>query len=237
MTRTTNARIAGATFLLYIALGVSAMVLLARATAGDGAAAKLASVAAHESSLRVAAVLNLFCGFAALVLAVTLYGITRDEDRELAMLGLVCRTAEGVVAGVSAQASLGLLWLAAAAGASTPAAETARTLGAFFMGPDWGAIVAAAFFAVGSTSFCWLLLRARTIPAPLAWLGLAASVVLVLGLPLRIVGLVDGWLEWVMWLPMLLFEVPLGLWLLVRGVGTPPMSVAPPIGLRASRAS
>jgi hypothetical protein len=31
------------------------------------------------------------------VLAVTLYGITRDEDHELAMLGLVCRVAEGVL--------------------------------------------------------------------------------------------------------------------------------------------
>lgn len=237
MTRTTNARIAGATFLLYIALGISAMVLLARATAGDGAAAKLASVSAHETSLRVAAVLNLACGFAALVLGVTLYGITRDEDHELAMLGLVCRSAEGVVGGISAQSSLGLLWLATAAGATAPAAETARTLGAFLMGPDWGAIIAATFFAVGSTSFCWLLLRARMIPPPLAWLGVGASVLLVLGLPLRIIGFVDGWLEWVMWLPMLLFEVPLGLWLLVKGVGGPAMSVARPLGLRASRAS
>ena len=103
MTRTTNARIAGFTFLLYIALGITAMVLFGRATNAEGIAAKLAGIAQHEAEVRVAAVLNLFSGFAALVLGVTLYAITRDEDRDLAMMGLTCRVAEGVVGGISIQ--------------------------------------------------------------------------------------------------------------------------------------
>src|SRR5712691_3715900 len=41
------------------------------------------------------------------------------------------------------------------------------------------------FFAVGSTLFCWLLLRGRMIPAALAWLGVLASVLLVVILPLQ----------------------------------------------------
>jgi hypothetical protein len=36
MTRTTNARIAGFTFLLYIGAGVTGMVLFGRATSGEG---------------------------------------------------------------------------------------------------------------------------------------------------------------------------------------------------------
>ena len=39
MTRTTNARIAGVTFLVYIAAGIASMVLFARATSGAGVAA------------------------------------------------------------------------------------------------------------------------------------------------------------------------------------------------------
>jgi hypothetical protein len=38
MTRTTNARIAGFTFLFYIAAGLSSMILFGRATSGDGIA-------------------------------------------------------------------------------------------------------------------------------------------------------------------------------------------------------
>jgi len=42
MTRTTNARIAGFTFLFYIAVAFPSMILLGRATSGEGIAAKFA---------------------------------------------------------------------------------------------------------------------------------------------------------------------------------------------------
>jgi hypothetical protein len=80
----------------------------------------------------------------------------------------------------------------------------------------------ATFFAVGSTTFTYLLLRDRMIPVPLAWLGLVASVLLVIGLPLRLAGWLDGPITSLMWLPMLAFEVPLGVWLMIRGVATDP---------------
>ncbi len=59
MARTTNARVTGLTFLVYIALGIAAMVLFGRATDAQGVAAKLAGIAQHASDVRVAAVLNL----------------------------------------------------------------------------------------------------------------------------------------------------------------------------------
>jgi len=55
------------------------------------------------------------------------------------------------------------------------------------------------------------------IPAPLAWLGVAASVLLVVGLPLQLAGFLGGPVTSFIWLPMLAFEVPLALWLLVKG--------------------
>ncbi len=83
-------------------------------------------------------------------------------------------------------------------------------------------IIAATFFAVGSTFFSWLLLRGRMIPIPLAWLGVVASVLAVVVLPLRLGGLVGaGAVDWLMWLPMLVFEVGVALWFLVKGVAAP----------------
>jgi hypothetical protein len=85
----------------------------------------------------------------------------------------------------------------------------------------------AIFFAVGSTLFCWLLLRGRMIPVALAWLGVLASVLLVVILPLQRAGLLGGpmtWsasVTWLVWLPMLVFEVALALRLLINGVATP----------------
>jgi hypothetical protein len=48
-------------------------------------------------------------------------------------------------------------------------------------------------------------------------LGLFASIVVVVGLPLELAGVLEGSITQLMWLPMLAFEVPLGIWLIVKG--------------------
>lgn len=169
MTRTTNARLAGFTFLIYIAAGIASLVLAGQAP--------------------VTNVLTVVTDFAALVLGVTLFAITREEDPDLAMLGLTCRVIEAIPAG----------------------------------GEGAGPI----FFAVGSTVFSWLLLRGRMIPVALAQLGVWASVLLVVLLLVQRAGLFGGainWsspITWLVWLPMLVFEVALALWLIVKGVAAP----------------
>jgi hypothetical protein len=173
-TRTTNpshliyARVAGFTFLFYIAAGMTSLALTDQSQVTD--------------------VLSLLTSLSALVLGVTLYMITRGQGPALALLALTCRVLEAV----SGEAAI--------------------------------------FFAVGSTLFCWLLLRGQMIPAPLAWLGVLASVLLVVILPLQLAGLFGGptgwsWsasVTWLVWLPMLVFEVALALWLLIKGVSMPP---------------
>ncbi|HSL31104.1 MAG TPA: DUF4386 family protein [Anaerolineales bacterium] len=85
----------------------------------------------------------------------------------------------------------------------------------------------AIFFAVASTIFSWLLLRGQMIPVPLGWLGVIASALLAVILPLQVAGLFGGpmaWsgaVTWLVWLPMLVYEVVLALWLLVKGAATP----------------
>jgi hypothetical protein len=221
MTRRTNARIAGFTFLFYIAVAFPGMVLLNRATGGEGIAAKLSSIAQHASDVRMAVVLELVGCFCALVLAVTLYSITRDQDPDLAMLAMTCRVAEGVIGAVSLPRPLGQLWLATAAGADAPDPAAANALAAVLLKlPD--PMLSAVFFAVGSLLFSYLLLRGRMIPVALAWLGVLASILAVAVLPLDFVGILRGPITKLVWLPMLAFEVPLGLWLIIKGVAIRP---------------
>ena len=165
MTLRTNARVAGVTYFVYLAAGISSLALSGRPHALD--------------------VLSLFMSFSALVLGVTLYAITREQDPDIAMLGLTCRVIEAA--------------------------------------PGHGEI----YFAVGSAVFCWLLLSGRMIPAALAWLGVIASVLLVVLLPLQIAGFFGGprnWsspVTWAVWLPLLVFELTLAVWLILKGVGAP----------------
>ena len=55
MTRTTNARVAGVTFLLYIAIGITQMVVFGGTTAGQGIAAQLMSMPQHAADVRIVA--------------------------------------------------------------------------------------------------------------------------------------------------------------------------------------
>ena len=157
------ASVAGFTFIFYIAAGITSMAL--------------------GSQSQAAELLGLLQSFSALVLGVTLYALTREQEPVLALLALTCRIAEAIQYGESA-----------------------------------------IYFAVGSLLFSWLLLRGRLVPAALAGLGVLASALLVVILPLQMVGLFGGSMSWsatatwLVWLPMLVFEVTLALWLMIKGV-------------------
>lgn len=222
MTRTTNARIAGFTLLFYIAVGITQMVL-GSATSAQGTAARLALIAQHASQVRVNIVLTLLICVTALALAAALYGITREVDRDLAVLALSFRVGEGLLAAIAPMATLGLLWLGTAG--SVPGAHDAAAVdvvGTFLLKARvWNTTISATLFAMGSALFSYLLLRGRMIPVPLASLGVAASVLLVVGLPLQLVEVLRGPVTQLMWLPMAVFEIPLALWLLTKGVAAP----------------
>lgn len=164
----TSARIAGFAFLFYIAAGIGGMAL---------------TRVPHATET-----IGLFTALSAVVLGVTLYVLTRDAGRDLALFGLACRIVEAA--------------------------------------PGDGSF----FFAVASTAFAWLFLRGQMIPATLAWLGVIASALLVILIPLQQFGLFGGPMNWssaatwIAWLPMLLYEVGLGLWLLIKGA-KPPIQV------------
>jgi len=223
MTRTTNARIAGFTYLFYAAIGICSELLMHQAMGVDGDAAKLARIGQYATNVRLTILITLFECLSALVLAVTLYGITRDEDHELAMLGLVCRVAEGVLGSLNIPGYLGLLWLAkAGVGTDVPDIPTTNALRAFLLMPGASVPLGAFFFVVGNLIFSYLLLRGRMVPVSIAWLGVFASGLLVVGLPLQLAGFNTGPLTgYYQWLPALVSQTALALWLLIKGVATP----------------
>ena len=223
MTRTTNARIAGFTYLFYAAIGICGDLMMHHAFGVDSDAAILARFGEYATVVRIDILIKVLEAFSALVLAVTLYGIARDEDHELAMLALVCRVAEGVLGALSIPNYLGLAWLAkASVGPGAPDISTTNALRTFFLMPVPSVPLGTIFFAVGSLIFSYLFLRGRIVPVSIAWLGVFASGLLVVLLPLQLAGFSTGPLTgYYQWLPALVFQVVLALWLLIKGVATP----------------
>lgn len=224
MTRKSNARLAGFMFLLYIVTGISSMVLFRQAMDdAPGTAAKLAAIAEHAMLVRLTVLLTLLMFVCAMVLGVTLYALTRDEDRDLAMMALICRVSEGVIGAVSGVRTLGLLSLALSSTAAV-AANTAATnaLGEVLLKQGGeSTLIGATCFAMGSTLFSYLFLRARSIPVSLAWLGVISSLLLLVAIPVQFTGFITGQAAYFIWIPMLVFEVTLALWLIIKGVAMP----------------
>jgi hypothetical protein len=216
MTRSTNARLAGIAYLLYIAAAFPAMVISRRATAGADIAARLANMAQHAFDVRLAAVLTLIGCFCALVLAVTLYAVTRVQDRDLAMIALTCRVAEGVTGGTGIAATLALLAIVTGAASSTADAPAVQTLASFIFADT--ILVAATFFAVGSTIFSWLLLRGRMVPTWLAWIGVVGSALAAVAMPLQALGVLSDSIAQLTWAPVGIFEILVSIWFLIKGV-------------------
>ena len=226
MTLRANARLAGIAFLLNIVTGIVKAVLFNQVSAGDGTAVRLASIAQHANLVRVSALLVLLEFLYQAVLAVTLYALTRDQDRDLALLGLACRLTEGVIAAIATGSRLDLLAVAIASRTATGAdAAAAQALGATLMNGTAGP--AALCFALSNLIFAWLFLRARSIPAWLAGLGVVASILGLLEFLLQMLALLKGPATFVPWIPMALFELILALWLLIKGVAVRSSHEAP----------
>ena len=226
MTRITNARLAGILFLLYIATGIGSMILIGHiANGARDNAATLAAYAQHATAVRVDALLTFLQFLYAVGLAVTIYALTREIDRELALLAFCCRFTEGVIAAFAAIRTLGLLSIATTT-TVTEVPDVAQTVRGMLLQADSAtAMIAATCFAVGSTIYCWLFLRARSTPLWMACLGVAASVLLVVGLPLRILAFIPGPITVYLWMPMLVFELVFAFWLIFKGVTTPALRI------------
>ena len=95
----------------------------------------------------------------ALTLAVTLYLVTSPAGATLATLAMLCRIVEGVGGLIATELNV-----------------------------TWSVTLGASLFVAGSTLFSYLFLRGRMIPMALAWLGVVASGLLVVVLPLQLAG-------------------------------------------------
>jgi hypothetical protein len=218
MTAATNARVAGVSFLVYIAAGVTSLVVDGRITAGADMAARLANVAAHQQEVGLVSLLGWVMAGSAIALGISLFAITHHRDPDVARVGLVCRCIEGAI-GAAVPTSLLLSWLATSASAQAAGTEAVHLSAALLLRlSSLQTTISATFFAAGSTAFSWLLARHRMIPAALAWLGVAASILLLAGLPLQLAGLVRATIVNGAWAAMAIYEIALAVWLIVRGV-------------------
>ncbi len=219
MTQRAEGKLAGYAYLAYIVFAMSAAVLSGKTTAGADISHMLSTLRSHMALAQVTVLLDLLQIVCAVVLAVTLYRLSRTVDTTLALLAMAFRFGEGVAGFMPLLGKLELMKLATA---SNPlCANSAGCLaiaGEIFNRPDdrFGQFC----FVVGGFLFAYLLLVGRLIPRWMAWTGVITIGLQLVCVPLYVATLLPGRVVNWLWFPILLYEVPLGIWLIRRGVRT-----------------
>lgn len=221
----TAARVVGIIMLLAMALSMWVeFVALGPIVISDDPAVTAGSVAGAVQFVRVAVALSFVCFISDVAVGAASYVVLRPINRGLAALGALFRVADAIILALSALALLVVLRLLSDAPyLSALTVEQSQSLvrllfgvRADTMGFGW------VFLGLGQAVFAWLWLRSKYIPAPLAMVGIVASMMLVLFPLLAMVLPALGQVVGIAYMaPMFLYEVALGVLLLVKGIREP----------------
>lgn len=225
------ARVAGCIYLVAMAVSIfSQSYVLGRIVVPGSAAATAANLAQSGGLFRLGIALDVVTFVSDVVMAWAFYGLLRNVDRPLALLGAWLRIADAAILAVTTVS--GLVTLRLLSGADYLQAfnsEQLQGLARLFIairGLGFG--VGFVFLGLGSSVFACVLYRSHYVPRVLAGWGIGASLLLALG---SLADMLSPWFSanvGIMYmLPMFFYEVPLGAWFLLRGVSVPSVTAVP----------
>lgn len=221
----TAARIVGAILLVAMAVAMFAeFVGLGAIEISDDAAVTARSILASEQLVRIAAVAHLLCFVGDVAIAAALYVVLRPVNQGLAAFGAFLRVTDGVVLAMSTVALFAVLRLLGGAPyLQSFGAEQLQSLARLLLGVRADAMsLGWVFLGLGQAVFAWLWLKSGYIPKLLAGWGIFASLLLALTpLALMVAPGLRGVVGIAYMAPMFFYEVPLGIWLLVKGLRAP----------------
>ncbi len=216
------AKVAGFTFLSAMAIVVFANYGISFRLSVPGNAAETArNIMAHETLFRLNIVCNLIYLVNVVVLLTSLYVILKPVNRNLALVATFCRLVVALMWGVTALNMLGALRLLAGGTYLSFEADQLQTLARLHLDAGYDAYyIGLPFWTLASTVCSYLWFKSRYIPRTLAAFGVIASAWCVMCAFAFIVSPNFQNTVHPMWfdMPMVIFEMTLGFWLLFKGL-------------------
>lgn len=218
----TAARLAGLLYLLMMFIAMfGELYARSRLIVANDALQTATNLAASPTLFRIGIVSVLIKQAGDVVLLWALYIVLSPVNKNLALLAAFWRLVECSSFGMIALTDFGALRLAG--GTSYLRAFDSTQLAAlsrFFISVHHpGGQIAMFFFALGSTLFAFLWFQSGYIHRALAVLGIAASLLVLAGtFAILLVPAVESFITPAYWIPIFVFEVTLGFWLLLKGI-------------------
>jgi len=216
------ARVAGFIYLSAMALSMfSQMYVPGRIVVPGDLGATAQNLLAHEGLFRAGIVVDVVIFVSDVVIAWAFYELLKPVDAALARLGAWLRVADAaIMAGVTLYGLVSLRLLSGADYLQGIETEKLQALARLFMiVRGTGLYIGFVFLGAGSTVLAYVLLKSRYVPRWLAAWGIFASALLTVG---SLATMQSPWFaanaSMIFMVPMFFYEVPLGLWFLVKGV-------------------
>jgi hypothetical protein len=207
-------RLLGAMFLAVIVTSLLMGLLLSL----SGSTSEILTKIAHNLlPARLSILFALVTSIGVIIMAGLLYTILKKESKPIALIAFGLWLAEAIALAISTLGTLGLVTLSHQfVDAGSPTGSFYQTLGNFlYNGIDkTGMDLHMIFYCVGGIMWYYLFFKSRYIPRIISGFGVAAAAVALVG---NVVSFFGYEVPIAVSIPLLPFELAIGLWLLVKG--------------------
>jgi len=216
------ARVAGLAYLLIIVTSTLLMVFGYNKLIVEGNdAATFSNFMANELLIRISAAFELIMYVGVVILSLALYVVLKTVNKNLALLALLWRFAEAIMGCLAVFSSLVVSQLLNGENYSAVfEPEQLQALVGLFLDVQSATIsLVVVFVSLGTIVFCYLFFKSKYIPRILAAFGIFSFLlVLIKAFVVILFPNIPSMIQLVFHLPGALFEVIIGLWLLIKGV-------------------
>ena len=216
------ARVAGFIYLFAMASGIfSQSFVLDRLLVNGDLVATAHNIVAAEGLFRLGIAVDVITFLSDVVIAWAFYELLKSVDKSLALLGAFLRVADGaILAGITLNGLITLRFLSGVDYLQAFDASQLQGLARLYISArGLGFYIGFVFLGCGSAIFAYLLWRSRYVPAVLPAWGIFASLLLAVG---SLAVILSPWFaanaSMAYMIPMFFYEVPLGLWFLLKGI-------------------
>ena len=217
----TAVKVAGLLFLLNLLIPLlNWSFVLSKFVVTGNVIATAHNIIADDVLFRFGITIELFMSIGLIVLALVLYRILKPVNKNLALLALSWRLAEAILGCVAALSSLiVLLLLNGEIYSAAFATQQLQALVGLFLDVRSAALTLVfVFLSLGTIVFCYLFFKSKYIPRILAAFGIFSFLLMLIGSFVSILLPDYAAILQFAFAPAALFEIVIGLWLLIKGV-------------------
>jgi hypothetical protein len=210
-------RLLGAAFLFVLVASITASSLSILTLLSGSISDSFVNISNNLMQIRISILVELLTSVGIVVLAVLLFVVLHKQNKTIALVALGLWLAEAVILAVSKIGTFALIPLSLEyVKAGAPDSSYFQTLGTLFFGVDrWGYDIHMLFFGLGGILWYYLFYRSKYIPRVLSVWGILAVSLALIGTLLVIFDLEP---MIILVIPNGLFELTIGLWLVLKGI-------------------